>query len=136
MHDGLRVALLTDLHHSEFTSQADIARAVDLAMAPRPDVIVLGGDYVSFAERRYMEPCAEALAPLEAPGGVLAILGNHDDDRYMPAALERRGFTVLKDSLCRFGFLAVSSGDMPGRGPIRDSFQVVKPEVELYRRVP
>ena len=66
-------------------------------MAQRPDVIVLGGDYVSFAERRYMEPCAEALAGLEAPGGVLAILGNHDDDRYMPAALESHGFTVLKD---------------------------------------
>ena len=97
LHDGLRIGLVTDLHHSEFTSQADIARAVDLAMAQRPDVIVLGGDYVSFAERRYMEPCAEALAPLEAPGGVFAILGNHDDDRYMPAALESRGFTVLKD---------------------------------------
>ncbi len=97
LHDGLRVGLVTDLHHSEFTSQADIATVVDLAMAQRTDVIVLGGDYVSFAERRYMEPCAEALAPLQAPGGVFAILGNHDDDRYMPAALENRGFTVLKD---------------------------------------
>jgi uncharacterized protein len=97
LHEGLRVGLVTDLHHSEFTSQADIARAVDLVMAQRPDVIVLGGDYVSFAERRYMEPCAEALAPLAAPGGVFAIMGNHDDDRYMPAALESRGFTVLRD---------------------------------------
>ena len=97
VHDGLRLALLTDLHHSEFTSQEDISRAADLAMAHRPDVIVLGGDYVSFAERRYMEPCAEALGVLDAPGGVLAILGNHDDDRYMPAALESRGFAVLKD---------------------------------------
>ena len=35
-----------------------------------------------------------------------------------------------------FGFLAVSPNDMPGRGPIRDSFQVVRPEVDLYRRVP
>ena len=96
-HDGLRLALLTDLHHGQFTSQADIARAVDLAMAQEPDVIVLGGDYVSFGERRYMEPCAEALSSLQAPGGVFAILGNHDDDRHMPAALEGRGFTVLKD---------------------------------------
>jgi chemotaxis protein methyltransferase CheR len=56
-------------------------------------------------------------------------------ERFGPA-MQRRSFTVLSDSLCRFGFLAVSSGDMPGRGPIRDSFQVVKPEVELYRRLP
>lgn len=96
-HVGLRIGLLTDLHHSEYTSQADIARAVDLTLAERPDLVVLGGDYVSFAERQYMEPCAEALAPLTAPEGVFAILGNHDDDRDMPAALERRGFAILKD---------------------------------------
>jgi len=96
-HVGVRVGFVTDLHHSEFTTQADIARAVDLVMAQRPDLIVLGGDYVSFGERRYMEPCAEALAPLTAPNGVFAILGNHDDDREMPAALERRGFAVLRD---------------------------------------
>jgi chemotaxis protein methyltransferase CheR len=56
-------------------------------------------------------------------------------ERFGPA-LQRRTYTVLKDSLCRFGYLAVSRDDMPGRGPIRDSFQVVKPEVDLYRRVP
>src|SRR5688572_26763677 len=88
-HVGLRIALLTDLHHGEFTSQADIARAVDLALAQRPDFVVLGGDYVSFGERRYMEPCAESLAGLSAPEGVFAVLGNHDDDRQMPAALKR-----------------------------------------------
>jgi chemotaxis protein methyltransferase CheR len=56
-------------------------------------------------------------------------------ERFGPA-MQRRTYEVLKDSLCRFGFLAVSRDDMPGRGPIRDSFQVVRPEVDLYRRVP
>jgi predicted MPP superfamily phosphohydrolase len=96
-HAGLRIGLLTDLHHGKFTSQADIAGAVDLALAQRPDLVVLGGDYVSFRQREYMEPCAEALARLTAPHGVFAILGNHDDDRDMPSALERRGFAVLMD---------------------------------------
>jgi predicted MPP superfamily phosphohydrolase len=45
-----------------------------------------------------MGPCAEALAPLTAPHGVFAILGNHDDDREMPAALAAQRFTVLKDA--------------------------------------
>jgi predicted MPP superfamily phosphohydrolase len=96
-HEGLRVGFLTDLHHSQFVSQADIARAVDLLLDARPDLVVLGGDYVSNRNRRYMRPCAEALAPLEAPHGVFAILGNHDDEREMPAALTARGFEVLKD---------------------------------------
>ena len=56
-------------------------------MAQQPDLIVLGGDYVTWTDRRYMEPAADALAPLAAPHGVFAVLGNHDDDREMPAAL-------------------------------------------------
>jgi hypothetical protein len=30
-HDGVRVGLITDLHHSQFTTQSDVARAVELA---------------------------------------------------------------------------------------------------------
>jgi uncharacterized protein len=48
-----------------------------------------------------VRPVAELLAPLTAPNGVFAILGNHDDDRDMPAALAARGFTVLKDQRTR-----------------------------------
>ena len=41
---------------------------------------------------------AELLSPLaNARFGSFAVLGNHDDDKDMPAALVRRGFTVLKD---------------------------------------
>jgi hypothetical protein len=100
-HEGLRVGFLTDLHHSQFVSQADIAKAVDLVLGTAPDLIVLGGDYVSHRNRRYMRPCAEALAPLKARHGVFAILGNHDDEREMPAALGAQGFEVLKDARTR-----------------------------------
>jgi uncharacterized protein len=64
-------------------------------------MIVLGGDYVTWGERGYVGPVAELLKPLHAPHGVFAILGNHDDDRDMPAALARNGFTVLKDQVTR-----------------------------------
>jgi uncharacterized protein len=62
---------------------------------------VLGGDYVTFGDRRFVQPAAESLAPLSAPHGVFAILGNHDDDKNMPAALASKGFTVLKDARTR-----------------------------------
>ena len=99
--DGLRVALLTDVHHSALVSAEDVSRAVELALSTQPDMIVLGGDYVTYGDRNFVEPAADLLSPLHAPNGVFAILGNHDDDREMPAALTRKGITVLKDQRTR-----------------------------------
>jgi hypothetical protein len=96
--DGLRVGYITDLHHSEFVGLDDIQRAVALVAAERPDLVLFGGDYVSYGDVRYADPCAEALAGLQAPLGVFAVLGNHDDDRSVPDALRRRGIAVLRDA--------------------------------------
>jgi predicted MPP superfamily phosphohydrolase len=96
--DGLRIGLLTDIHHSEMVSAADVRAAVDLAGQTRPDLIVLGGDYVTWGNRRFVGPCAELLGALRAPHGVFAVLGNHDDDRDMPAALAAQHITMLKDA--------------------------------------
>lgn len=96
--DGLRIGMITDVHHSSVVSAEDVSRAVAALMEAAPDIIVLGGDYVSFFDRAYAGPVAELLAPLaNAPFGSFAVLGNHDDEREVPAALSARGFTVLKD---------------------------------------
>jgi uncharacterized protein len=99
--DGFRIGLLTDLHRSATVSHEMIARAVALIMAESPDLVVLGGDYVTQRDRRYIEPSAEALADLSAPQGVMAVLGNHDEERYLPQALGSRGFAVLRDARTR-----------------------------------
>ena len=52
-----------------------------LLMAERPDLIVLGGDYVNWQDRVLVGSCAEALETLHAPHGVFAVFGNHDDER-------------------------------------------------------
>jgi predicted MPP superfamily phosphohydrolase len=98
---GVRIGVLTDIHRSQTVSHEMVASAVTALMAERPDLVVLGGDYVSWRDARYVHPAAEALAPLSAPHGVFAILGNHDDDRDMPAALAAKGFAVLKDARTR-----------------------------------
>ncbi len=98
---GLRIGVLTDIHHSQTVPRDMVAAAVTMLMGEKPDLVVLGGDYVSWRDRRYMHPAAEALAPLTAPHGVIAIVGNHDDDRDMPGALGSKGFTVLKDARTR-----------------------------------
>jgi predicted MPP superfamily phosphohydrolase len=96
--DGLRIGFLTDIHHSALVPAQDVMTAVTLANDAKPDLMVLGGDYVTFGDRRFVHPVAELLAPLRAPHGVFAILGNHDDDRDMPAALTAQHITVLKDA--------------------------------------
>jgi hypothetical protein len=98
---GLRIGLLTDVHRSRWVSHDDVAHAVTTLMQESPDIIVLGGDYVTWGDRDYIEPAADALAPLRAPHGVFAILGNHDDDHAMPAALTKRNIQVLKDARTR-----------------------------------
>ena len=96
--DGLRVGVITDVHHSAVVPAEDVTRAVALLTEVSPDIVVLGGDYVSFFDRQYAAPVAGLLAPLAgAPHGSFAVLGNHDDEREVPAALAGRGFTVLKD---------------------------------------
>jgi predicted MPP superfamily phosphohydrolase len=67
----------------------------------QPDLIVLGGDYVTQRDRRFIAPSADVLAPLSAPHGVYAVLGNHDDDVEMPRALRRAGAEVLRDERTR-----------------------------------
>jgi uncharacterized protein len=98
---GLRIGLLTDIHRSRWVSDEDVAAAVSAVMSERPDMIVLGGDYVTWGDRQYVWPSARALNGLAAPHGVYGILGNHDDDHDMPAALAKSGVQILKDARTR-----------------------------------
>jgi predicted MPP superfamily phosphohydrolase len=98
---GLRIGFLCDLHRSQLVPASMVDAAVRLVMTEQPDLIVLGGDYVTWGDRRYVGPVADDLAPLSAPHGVFAVLGNHDDDKDLPAALTKKGIVVLRDARTR-----------------------------------
>jgi predicted MPP superfamily phosphohydrolase len=79
----LSVALIADPHcGGPHTPLARLSRAVAMANAQRPDLVVLLGDYLAdhrfVTQRPTMRQVAEVLAGLRAPLGVHAILGNHD----------------------------------------------------------
>jgi len=96
--DGLRIGLLTDVHHSTMVSAHAVTEAVTMLQQSSPDLVALGGDYVTYGDRGFVEPVAERLSPLAAtPHGAYAVLGNHDDDTDMPRALAANGLAVLKD---------------------------------------
>ena len=95
---GLRIGFISDLHRSGTVSHEMIATAASALMRESPDMIILGGDYVTNRDRRYVQPAAESLAGLSARDGVFAVLGNHDDERDVTAALSGLGYTVLRDA--------------------------------------
>lgn len=75
--EGLRIAFLTDIHHGPFTTLDYVSSVVRTTLALRPELILLGGDY-SLKDGKYIRPCFEVLAGLNAPLGVYGVLGNHD----------------------------------------------------------
>ncbi len=96
-HDGLTVAQLSDIHVGTATPDARILAAVAAVRRAQPDVTVLTGDYLTHS----LDP-RDKVGPMLAglPGPTFAVLGNHDhrvDARYLRAALERNGYTVLQN---------------------------------------
>src|SRR3954466_8760841 len=52
--NGLRVGLLTDIHRSTLVPHDDVARAAEMMTREKPDLIVLGGDYVTWGDRNFV----------------------------------------------------------------------------------
>lgn len=81
--DGVTVALLADLHVCPSFPAENLAPALALVQAAKPDLLLLAGDYVSAREGEYltdMGACAQALSPIAhaARLGAYACFGNHD----------------------------------------------------------
>jgi len=75
--DGYRIAFLTDTHVAPSVRRDFHAEIVAQVNRFDPDVILLGGDFVTF--HRHIPLIAERLLPaLRARDGIFAILGNHD----------------------------------------------------------
>ena len=105
---GLKIGQLSDLHCQNEGAVARTAHAARLLLAEKPDIVFLTGDYISGGySPRWVDASAQALAPLQVvPGGVFAILGNHDyadgHSNEMTHVLERAGFCVLRNRAVPF----------------------------------
>lgn len=102
---GLRVAAMSDVHTgAPHVSPERLRALVGRVNAAEPEIVLLLGDYVihGILGGRFVEPetTADILAGLRAPGGVVAVLGNHDwwyDGQRVRAAFEARSITVLEN---------------------------------------
>lgn len=103
--DGLRVAVLADLHvGSPFNGVNKLQKIVAATNAAKPDLIVIPGDFVIQKVLGGTQVSPEEIVPhlarLAAPLGVYAVLGNHDwwyDAARVRRALEHAGIKVLED---------------------------------------
>lgn len=95
---SLRVAFASDLHIGPLTAPATLDNAFALLAAARPDVLLLGGDYVFMAATPAMAGELERRVAGVPAAVKLAVLGNHDlwtRHDLIEAALERAGAKVL-----------------------------------------
>lgn len=101
----LRIAFLTDLHvGAPHISLEKLRKIVRCTNALKPDLVLLGGDYVidGVVGGKVVAPgpIAKALAGLSAAHGIVAVLGNHDwwnDGHAIRRALEGAGIKVLEN---------------------------------------
>ncbi len=92
-----RVVQISDLHRSWCVPESFVDRVVARANSLAPDVVALTGDFVT-RHSSYIESCTRALRSLQAPLGLFAVLGNHDN-----AADDWRGGPVVAEGLETLG---------------------------------
>ncbi len=84
----VRVLHLSDLHASGFVPLEFIAKAVQLGLVEKPDLVCLTGDFITKHFTRFAD-YADVLRPLAAAAPTFACLGNHDGGKW--AARPRYG---------------------------------------------
>ncbi len=113
----LKIAFLSDFHCGSANYKlADLSKTVDQVNREKPDLVILGGDYVNQYDSpdapkgwggpldpgfEPPETIAKELGRLKAEAGVFAVLGNHDyhlGGERVAQALNANGITVLANS--------------------------------------
>lgn len=104
--DGLRIAVLSDLHVTSPRGLRLVRRACRLALDARPDLVALTGDFVTDGSGPYLDAVAAVLdEALSAPLGLFAVPGNHDQavgiGRYFRALRRHPGLHDLTNTAVR-----------------------------------
>ena len=93
----LSLAFASDFHAGPATDPRMFAHLIEELARFRPDVLLLGGDYVS-CRAGQMEVLARELARIDPPLGKYGVLGNHDlltDDERIVHRLAQAGVQML-----------------------------------------
>lgn len=93
----LRIAFASDFHAGPTTHPKVFDHLCDEILKEDPDLLLLGGDFVSY-DHRYIQVLSTVFACLSPPLGKYAVFGNHDlwvDDTELAAMLSTAGVEIL-----------------------------------------
>jgi len=97
--EAFRIAQLSDMHISPFTTADHIRRCVAITNGLKPDLVALTGDYIAWDPGTEGE-VVRALAGLRAPFGVFGCLGNHEEEGGIEESITRlftaQGIRILR----------------------------------------
>lgn len=135
--DGLRIAVLADLHITPAKGRARTEGIVERTLAARPDLIVLPGDMVD-GPVAVSGPMVAPLAQLKAPLGVWASPGNHEvyhDYADWMAFFDGLGLPVLENRAVAIahrgvGFTVSGLGDLAARRPSARALGIPGPALD------
>ena len=105
--EGFRIAFISDLHYKSLFKEQGLNSLVNLLIAQKADVLLMGGDYQEGCE--YVEPLFAALSRVKTPMGTYGVMGNNDYERChddIVRTMEYYGMRVLEhkvDTLRRDG---------------------------------
>ncbi|MBX3204451.1 MAG: metallophosphoesterase [Labilithrix sp.] len=102
----LRVVQITDPHLGPFMSVERLRRIAERAVAAKPDLVLLTGDFLTMESQSDPELLRRALSPLQAlPGKVFACHGNHDHEapETVARAMSENGIRLLVDEAVTVG---------------------------------
>ena len=128
----LRVAFASDFHAGATTAERVLASACAQLDALKPDVLLLGGDFVS-VRADDIHALAPLLAKVHAPFGKFGVFGNHDLRANRPViadAMAEAGVRMLVNEVVQLaaphGDVSIYGFDDPIRGaPRGDLLDVV-----------
>lgn len=95
--DGCQIAFISDIHYPSKFTRKRLAKVVRKLRDLRPQMLLLGGDYVTADD--YIDELFDSLATVKSDYGIYAVLGNHEFSRrsVIEKAMSRRGIILLKD---------------------------------------
>lgn len=118
----LTLAFASDFHAGPSTHCAIFERLAQALIERRPDVVLLGGDFVSL-RADYVARLVASLSKYSPPLGSFAVLGNHDlwaDDQEITRQLHACGVEVLVNRSVTlqapFGCISICGMDDPWTG--------------------